>query len=211
MFCKNCGNEIKDGVKFCGKCGTMTEDKETVCSGNIDSNVIGHKYRFRCCDGVPGRMPIIALPLFYVIIYFSGDTIDFTFQENTLKVYSSKWDIEEPYVNINNIYFQEDVTFKRNFPLIVSIIISLLLIWAIFSVFENLFLVVLSIILTLGASVFLKFGNKKRTAIIVEYKDGKKLSIPMKKLNEKHLHLKEQFLNDIEAIRRESNTTVTSK
>lgn len=21
MFCKNCGNEIKDGVKFCGKCG----------------------------------------------------------------------------------------------------------------------------------------------------------------------------------------------
>lgn len=22
MFCKNCGNEIKDGVKFCSKCGT---------------------------------------------------------------------------------------------------------------------------------------------------------------------------------------------
>lgn len=21
MFCKNCGNEMKDGVKFCGKCG----------------------------------------------------------------------------------------------------------------------------------------------------------------------------------------------
>mgnify|MGYP001100966619 CR=1 FL=1 len=24
MFCKNCGNEIKDGVSFCGKCGTST-------------------------------------------------------------------------------------------------------------------------------------------------------------------------------------------
>lgn len=23
MFCKNCGNEMKDGVKFCGKCGTL--------------------------------------------------------------------------------------------------------------------------------------------------------------------------------------------
>lgn len=22
MFCKNCGNELKEGVKFCSKCGT---------------------------------------------------------------------------------------------------------------------------------------------------------------------------------------------
>lgn len=25
MFCKNCGNEIKDGVKFCGKCGVQVK------------------------------------------------------------------------------------------------------------------------------------------------------------------------------------------
>lgn len=25
MFCKNCGNEIKDGVKFCGKCGALQD------------------------------------------------------------------------------------------------------------------------------------------------------------------------------------------
>lgn len=25
MFCKNCGNEIKDGAKFCGKCGAEQE------------------------------------------------------------------------------------------------------------------------------------------------------------------------------------------
>lgn len=25
MFCKNCGNEIKDGVKFCDKCGTKVK------------------------------------------------------------------------------------------------------------------------------------------------------------------------------------------
>ncbi len=24
MFCKNCGNEIKDNAKFCSKCGTPT-------------------------------------------------------------------------------------------------------------------------------------------------------------------------------------------
>lgn len=27
MFCKNCGNEIKDGVKFCGKCGMKVQAK----------------------------------------------------------------------------------------------------------------------------------------------------------------------------------------
>lgn len=25
MFCKNCGNELKSGVKFCGKCGAKNE------------------------------------------------------------------------------------------------------------------------------------------------------------------------------------------
>lgn len=28
MFCKNCGNELKDGVKFCGKCGTLQNMSE---------------------------------------------------------------------------------------------------------------------------------------------------------------------------------------
>ncbi|MCM1008778.1 MAG: zinc ribbon domain-containing protein [Ruminococcus flavefaciens] len=35
MFCKNCGNELKDGVKFCSKCGSKIEidsktDSETL-------------------------------------------------------------------------------------------------------------------------------------------------------------------------------------
>ena len=29
MFCKNCGNEMKDGVKFCGKCGTSIENDDS--------------------------------------------------------------------------------------------------------------------------------------------------------------------------------------
>ena len=28
MFCKNCGNEIEDGSKFCGKCGTLQDAPE---------------------------------------------------------------------------------------------------------------------------------------------------------------------------------------
>lgn len=35
MFCKNCGNEIKDGVKFCGKCGAKTVTVERSDSGDL--------------------------------------------------------------------------------------------------------------------------------------------------------------------------------
>ena len=29
MICKKCGNEIKDGEKFCGKCGTKNDGQNT--------------------------------------------------------------------------------------------------------------------------------------------------------------------------------------
>lgn len=39
MFCKNCGNEIKDGMKFCGKCGTSIEndgsEQQDVSTSNV--------------------------------------------------------------------------------------------------------------------------------------------------------------------------------
>ena len=37
MFCQKCGNEIKDGAKFCDKCGTAVncEQNITVDSANI--------------------------------------------------------------------------------------------------------------------------------------------------------------------------------
>lgn len=36
MFCKNCGNEMKDGVKFCGKCGAKTESfSESASNSNV--------------------------------------------------------------------------------------------------------------------------------------------------------------------------------
>lgn len=206
MFCKNCGNEVRDGVKFCAKCGAKldaaSEIKGNVTSDNIKNNVTGHSYRFRCCDGAPGRMPIIALPLFYAIIYFTGDTVDFMFQEDTIKINSSKLNVEEPYENIKNIYFQDNVPFKRNFPLIVSIIISFLIVAVLSNSFESDVISILSIILTLGASLFLKFGKKKRMSITVEFNDGRKICIPMKKLKEKQLQLKERFLKDINCIKR---------
>lgn len=205
MLCKKCGNEIKDGMKFCGNCGAASDDsaeiKETISLDSYNNNVTGHKYRFRCCyAGGHGRIPVVVLPLLYAITYFTGDSIDFTFQESTIKIVSSNLDIEEPYESINNIYFQDNVPFKRNFPFTVSLIISFLIVAIISNNFESDFISIISIILTLGVSVLLKFGKKKRTAIIIEYKDGKKIFIPMKKVKSDKLALKEQFLEDVKSI-----------
>lgn len=38
-FCKNCGNELKDGAKYCGNCGTPIDQPVSVSrSGNADSS-----------------------------------------------------------------------------------------------------------------------------------------------------------------------------
>ncbi len=41
MFCQKCGNEIKDGAKFCDKCGTAVycEQNITVDSANVGTPV----------------------------------------------------------------------------------------------------------------------------------------------------------------------------
>lgn len=40
MFCQKCGNEIKDGAKFCDKCGTAVycEQNITVDSANVETH-----------------------------------------------------------------------------------------------------------------------------------------------------------------------------
>lgn len=198
MFCKKCGNELKDGAKFCSKChapikDTDSEKIEKTEQTNLDNNT-EHSYRVRCCGGDPGRIRLIALPLFYLIIYFTGDTAEFTFKKDTLKIYSSEFNVEESYENIKNIRFQEGVPIRKNFPLSVSIIIAFLIVAIITNICESNFISILSIIVTLGLGIFLKFSNEKRTVITVEYENGKRLCIPLKK----ELDLKEQFLNDVE-------------
>lgn len=44
MFCKNCGNEMKDGMKFCAKCG-MANESSTIkaeITQNVKSNTVNY-------------------------------------------------------------------------------------------------------------------------------------------------------------------------
>lgn len=40
MFCKNCGEEIKDGVKFCGKCGASVQEGTENTQKNEQAKVL---------------------------------------------------------------------------------------------------------------------------------------------------------------------------
>lgn len=41
MFCKNCGNEIKDGMNFCDKCGVSTINNDSQQNKSIIYNQKG--------------------------------------------------------------------------------------------------------------------------------------------------------------------------
>lgn len=202
MFCKNCGNELADGEKFCGKCGaTVTPNARQAV---VEDALVGRNYRFQYCNGngPTARMRgLLALAIYSIVIYFAGDSVDFTFQKNTLRIRTSYMDQEEPYESIHSIYFQENVPTKRGFPLMISIVLSLAISWIVgVTIADSLVIGVLLLILTLGVSGFLKFGNVKRTVLCVEYKDGKKLCFPMKHKSQKVLERQEQFLQDVKAI-----------
>ena len=58
MICKKCGNEIKDGEKFCGKCGTKNDGQAANSAQNfctvkfrvvvpINSNVGAKSFKVR--------------------------------------------------------------------------------------------------------------------------------------------------------------------
>ena len=46
MFCKNCGNQIPDGVRFCPKCGKVTgavlSNQSAINQNAANKNLMGH-------------------------------------------------------------------------------------------------------------------------------------------------------------------------
>lgn len=40
IFCKNCGSEIKNDAKFCGKCGNKIDENTSEASANIQTQYI---------------------------------------------------------------------------------------------------------------------------------------------------------------------------
>lgn len=74
MFCKNCGKEIKDGIKFCPNCGAPTVNENTEVSNNESQFVktgkkINNVYK-KVCGAIGSLAAIVAVVL--VVMALTG-------------------------------------------------------------------------------------------------------------------------------------------
>lgn len=100
MFCKNCGNEIKDGAKFCDKCGTTIEQSKvsfgtgTIAAENKPPKSNLKKYII--CFAV------IALVLIFILIKCNGSSAEPAIKINSISFNSYTSKIEYKFENISD-------------------------------------------------------------------------------------------------------------
>ena len=82
MFCKNCGNELKDEEKFCGKCGQRVSD-EIVKKDSVNKKqpILLSTNKYLLCDGLhrlsyiaytKNSTKVKALVLYYIFFNLSS-------------------------------------------------------------------------------------------------------------------------------------------
>lgn len=125
MICKKCGNEIKDGEKFCGKCGTQVEisQQDKIVSDNKEPIKIKFKYF------LVGIVAVSVLFLILMIIVFikNSSTSILSSDENTAnKNYQNNY-LNGTQVSSNKILDvidQENQEFKINAKELVDAIVK---------------------------------------------------------------------------------------
>ena len=100
MFCKNCGNEMKDGAKFCDKCGTTIEQSkfsfETGAVAAENKHPKSNIKKYIICFAV------IALVLIFILIKCSRSSAEPAIRINSISFNSYTNDIEYKFENISD-------------------------------------------------------------------------------------------------------------
>ncbi|MCM1008779.1 MAG: zinc-ribbon domain-containing protein [Ruminococcus flavefaciens] len=131
MFCKNCGNEVKDGVKFCSKCGVeqtlYTDLPEKVDNETIknDANVVSldNGTAVKKKSGIISGILAIVIVIVFILAAIAGvrwvfSTVGFWFdnKDGTGKQASERIDAKsiisshaEPAIRINEISFDSSI------------------------------------------------------------------------------------------------------
>ncbi len=195
MFCKSCGNEIKNGVKFCSKCGTpvgvtdLKEDKEasqvTSSSTVSDKNtVIGKSYIFN-------NVKISR----YLFDYFLGGEVSFEFQDSMLFVTEQTGGIKDrttsfPYTDIQAFHFENKVYISH---IIMGITFTLLGFIMLFGDVVGILLGLLFLILGILGIV----RNTLGSVFIVNTNFGKTFKIRLKRIKKEKLKEQNDFCSDL--------------
>lgn len=192
MFCKNCGNELKEGVKFCSKCGTpvgviQTSENQEVPQATVspDKNaIIGKSYIFN-------NIKVSR----YLLDYFLGGEVSFEFQDSMLFVTEQTGGIKDrttllPYTDIKAFHFEDKVYISHTIMGITFALFGLLMLFGggFATVMGILFLVlgILGIVRNILGSIF-----------VVNTNSGKTFKIRLKRIKKEKLKEQNDFCRDL--------------
>ncbi len=192
MFCKNCGNELKEGVKFCSKCGTpmdviQTSENQEVQQAAVspDKNaIIGKSYIFN-------NVKVSR----YLFDYFLGGEVSFEFQDSLLFVTEQTGGIKDrttslPYTDIKAFHFEDKVYISHTIMGITFALFGLLMLFGggFATIMGILFLVlgILGIIRNILGSIF-----------VVNTNSGKTFKIRLKRIKKDKLKEQNDFCSDL--------------
>lgn len=191
MFCRNCGNELKEGVKFCSKCGTsvsetnFSKDKEATpiapTPAVADKNtVIGKSYIFN-------NVKVSR----YLFDYFLGGEVSFEFQDAMLLVTEQTGGIKDrttslPYTDIKAFNFEDKVYISHT---IMGITFALL---GVLMLFSGGFAILMGILfLVLGILGIVR--NILGSVLVVNTNSGKTVKIRLKRIKKEKLKEQNEF------------------
>lgn len=193
MFCKNCGNEMKDGVKFCGKCGNSIDMDSPVQTtpAPTDSQAVGKTYTFK---NNPNTRSIIR--------YVKGGQVIFKFGEDKFswqrELQYDEEIISVPYYLIDNFKFENKVSVGMVSTGIFALFCSLMCFLSGF-VFQGFCLLIL------GAFVLIRISIN--TCFFMSLKDGSQYKVKLRKIRQNKMNDKEQMTSLLESqIRNAQNT-----
>ncbi len=193
MFCKKCGNEIKDGVKFCAKCGTAVNSVLPVQATPVStgSQAIGNTYTFK---NTPNTRSVIR--------YIKGGKVIFKFDKDNFSWQRELQYDEEiisiPYYLVNNFKFENKVSIGMILTAIFAFICGFACILSEF-VLEGFGLMILSIAVSIFFSV--------NTCFFLFLKDGSKYKVKLRKIRKNKMNDRDQMIAALESqIRNAQNT-----
>ena len=189
MFCKNCGNEIKDGVMFCSNCGEKASfSAQTENNAEPNAGAENQTYSFKI-------FPRGSNSIFKMIQSWRGAyKADFTLKEHRLLVLKTDNFGETVYSVPYYLIKSCDVIEKLSVGMVISFVFAGLMALALLT--TDPFLAIL--VLLLMVAIFFIYGIKK-TVFSLILNDGNTVKMKIMKIKKNKITDKQNFLNAVNA------------
>ena len=189
MFCKSCGNELKEGAKVCDKCGARL----TPSAGNISGAAAGNSNAAKTFSfkiHAKGRSSI-----FNTIKQFRGAyKADFTVEDNRLLIDETDNYGETvssvPYYLIKEFSLKESISPMLIFTYLICALVAI----ALLATGTEILTGILVLIVLVLFMIFLGFKNAR---FLLTLNDNQKIKIKMSKISKKKKQEKQDFVESM--------------